>query len=453
MPDALDLSFYEFIRVINAIRKFAQTKGFEFLKQEITQIRTDDSLLQPVVEEDPLLFGLDLEWDSEQQPSSDKNGSAEKEAGPDVSQLLEQNRDLGSAVNRLRELLQTQMNLDDGYFLLSTWDEPIRVPDDAVDGYFESYGEAEIHEIMLKDKVRTDTYRDFMYLNKDKFKDKIVLDVGCGTGILSMFAAKAGAKKVYAVDKSDFLERAKKVAEENNLQDSICFIKGAVEEIDLPVDKVDIIISEWMGYFLLFEGMLDSVLFARDRWLDVNGVMGPSTATMYLAAVESADWFEDRVDYWQDVYGFKMSTVRNLILKDGQVDVLDPENLMSEAAEIKVFDMSTMKVEDTDYESAFKLEIVRDGQFRGTCGWFDIFFPDGDNFTKGINFSTSPKATPTHWKQTVFALETGVSVKKGDVVSGTISVKKPKPGSRDLTVEISLKFPSGEERRNVYSLR
>lgn len=52
---------------------------------------------------------------------------------------------------------------------------------------------------MLKDEVRTLTYRNSMYHNKHMFKDKIVLDVGSGTGILSMFAAKAGAKHVYGV--------------------------------------------------------------------------------------------------------------------------------------------------------------------------------------------------------------------------------------------------------------
>lgn len=60
--------------------------------------------------------------------------------------------------------------------------------------YFESYAGNEIHESMLKDTIRTEAYRDFIYNNKVFFKDKVVMDVGCGTGILSMFAAKAGAK-------------------------------------------------------------------------------------------------------------------------------------------------------------------------------------------------------------------------------------------------------------------
>merc|ERR1719468_963143 len=67
---------------------------------------------------------------------------------------------------------------------------------------------------MLKDEVRTLTYRNSMYHNKHLFKDKIVLDVGCGTGILSMFAAKAGAKKkslVIGVDMSSIVEHARNI--------------------------------------------------------------------------------------------------------------------------------------------------------------------------------------------------------------------------------------------------
>lgn len=83
---------------------------------------------------------------------------------------------------------------------------------------------ADIHETMLKDKVRTDAYRDFIYENKQVFKDKIVLDVGCGTGILSMFCAKAGAKMVIAVDNSDIIDKARENVFENGLADTVKYV-------------------------------------------------------------------------------------------------------------------------------------------------------------------------------------------------------------------------------------
>lgn len=61
---------------------------------------------------------------------------------------------------------------------------------------------------LLQDKVRTDGYRQAIVRNSEMFRDKIVLDVGCGTSVLSMFAAKAGAKHVYAVDMSDIIYQA-----------------------------------------------------------------------------------------------------------------------------------------------------------------------------------------------------------------------------------------------------
>merc|ERR1712080_639113 len=85
------------------------------------------------------------------------------------------------------------------------------------DYYFDSYAHFGIHEEMLKDEVRTLTYRNSMWHNKHLFKGKIVLDVGCGTGILSMFAAKAGAKRVIGVDMSSIVDHAKNIVKDNGL--------------------------------------------------------------------------------------------------------------------------------------------------------------------------------------------------------------------------------------------
>lgn len=88
------------------------------------------------------------------------------------------------------------------------------------------------------------------------------MDIGCGTGILSLFAARAGAKQVIGVDNADIVHYAREIVKANGFEDVVTILQGKMEEVVLPVEKVDIIISEWMGYFLLYESMLDCVLWA-----------------------------------------------------------------------------------------------------------------------------------------------------------------------------------------------
>jgi protein arginine N-methyltransferase 1 len=81
---------------------------------------------------------------------------------------------------------------------------------------------------------------------------------------------------------------ARKMVEQNGMADIIEVIQSSAEDLELPC-KVDIIISEWMGYFLLRESMLDSVIRARDKWMKPEGSMFPSHATMFWSAISHED--------------------------------------------------------------------------------------------------------------------------------------------------------------------
>ena len=184
----------------------------------------------------------------------------------------------------------------------------------------------------MKDNVRTGSYQRAIVDNKHLFKGKKVLDVGCGTGILSMFAAKAGADHVVGVSVSSTLRmsmyfdlgmlrstcptsltKPRKSLKPMDLKivslefyplyfslsisiSEITLVKGKLEEAELPVQEFDIIISEWMGYFLLYESMLDTVLLARDKYLKKDGLMFPDTATLFLAAIEDQDYKEEKIN-------------------------------------------------------------------------------------------------------------------------------------------------------------
>ena len=76
----------------------------------------------------------------------------------------------------------------------------------------------------------------------------------------------------------------------------ITLVKGKLEETELPIKQFDIIISEWMGYFLLYESMLDTVILARDKYLKQGGLMFPDEATLYLAAIEDMDYKEEKIN-------------------------------------------------------------------------------------------------------------------------------------------------------------
>lgn len=114
------------------------------------------------------------------------------------------------------------------------------------------------------------------------------------------FAARAGAKHVIGVDMSSIIDKARLIVERNGLTSKITLLQGKMEEVEMPKHimpdgKVDIIISEWMGYFLLYESMLDTVLYARDKYLREGGKLFPDRATIYMAAIEDGEYKEDKI--------------------------------------------------------------------------------------------------------------------------------------------------------------
>ncbi|GFY85109.1 protein arginine methyltransferase 4A [Actinidia rufa] len=146
--------------------------------------------------------------------------------------------------------------------------------------YFHYYGQLLHQQNMLQDYVRTGTYYAAVIENRADFVGRVVVDVGAGSGILSLFAAQAGAKHVYAVEASEMAEYARKLIAGNpSLGQRITVIKGKVEEVEL-LEKADILISEPMGTLLINERMLETYVIARDRFLVPNGKMFPTLGSL-----------------------------------------------------------------------------------------------------------------------------------------------------------------------------
>lgn len=321
------------------------------------------------------------------------------------------------------------------------------------DYYFDSYAHFGIHEEMLKDEVRTMTYRNSMYYNKHLFKDKIVLDVGCGTGILSMFAAKAGAKKVIGIECSNIAQHAQTIVEANGFGGTITIIKGKVEEVDLPVPKVDIIISEWMGYCLFYESMLETVLYARDKWLAPNGMLFPDKCSLYITAIEDRQYKDDKIHWWDDVYGFDMSCLRKVAIREPLVDVVDQKMVASNHCQLLEVDLNTLRKEDLNFSVPFQLHARRDDYIHAVVTFFTVEF---SKCHKRTWFSTAPEAPYTHWKQTVFYLNDYATIKKGEEINGRFTLRQNSRNNRDLDFQVKIDF-DGElgslHEDNIYRMR
>ena len=330
--------------------------------------------------------------------------------------------------------------------------QSLTVPNDGY--YFESYSQLSIHETMLRDAPRTGAYAAAL-ATPGFLKDKVVLDVGCGTGILSMLAARAGAKKVIGVDLSSMIEQSRKIVDRNGLGDVVTLLQGRMEEVSLPpaVDGVvDVIVSEWMGYGLYFENMVASVLHARKEYLAPGGVMMPSHAMLYLEAM-APQGSDDRVSWWSDVYGFDMSPCSWMLTREAQVQFVAAKDICSHRECIHTLDMLTAEEEDLDFQVQFGLQITTSGPVRGVVISFDVDFRmPGEAPT--VTLTTGAQAPDTHWKQIALWLRPEVveQWKAGDVMRGTLHYQRHATNLRDYDIVLSWEGVGSGLHTQTYSL-
>jgi protein arginine N-methyltransferase 1 len=221
---------------------------------------------------------------------------------------------------------------------------------------------------------------------------------------------------------------------ENGFEKRITIIQGKVEEVELPVKQVDIIISEWMGYFLLYESMMDTVLHARDKWLKPNGILMPDKARIHICAIEDAQYRQQKLEYWNDVYGYKMSCIKATALTEPLVDVVPPQQVISDSAVIFEIDLYKAQINDLDFSSDFQITFMKKEFCHGLTAYFDVQF---SKCHSAVGFTTAPFAEYTHWKQTVFYEDQPIRADENQSLRGTITVEKNKSNHRDLNIKLS----------------
>uniref|UniRef100_A0A0R0EGI4 Protein arginine N-methyltransferase domain-containing protein n=1 Tax=Glycine max TaxID=3847 RepID=A0A0R0EGI4_SOYBN len=316
--------------------------------------------------------------------------------------------------------------------------------------YFHSYAHLGIHQEMIK----------------------VVVDVGCGTGILSIFCAQAGAKRVYAIDASDIALQANEVVKANNLSDVVVVLHGRVEDVEIN-EEVDVIISEWMGYMLLYESMLGSVINARDRWLKPGGLILPSSSTLYMAPVTHTDRYSDSVDFWRNVYGIDMSAMVSLAkqcaFEEPSVETITGENVLTWPHVVKYIDSYSVTIQELESVTAkFKFNSMMRAPLHGFAFWFDVEFnghaiPSTNyhsttsfvdnhqmngsqrkrrtNPNEALVLSTAPEDPPTHWQQTLIYFYDPIELEQDQLIEGLVTLSQSKENARFMNIH--LEYTSG----------
>ncbi|XWS08261.1 hypothetical protein CRYUN_Cryun41cG0064800 [Craigia yunnanensis] len=360
----LGLDFYGSLKLINFVRSQSKQDLQSHLHQSVNTkdvklLLDDDKYLNPFMQEDSLLysFGGDEEDEDDYSTTFDKEeivrdfGNVCIDDDDDTAEEIELNaetcnKDRNKAVmtvfNDCLSLASSSKSITDNgmdygesvgscdnnpknkqsrVYIADVVEKDIKKVNES---YFGSYCSFGIHKDTISDKVRTDAYRQALLKNPSLLNGAVVMDVGCGTGILSLFAAQAGAPRVISIEASEKMAtvaiqiakdygfwRSKTNSEGNNNCNAVIeVVHSMVENLDKSVQiqphSVDILVSEWMGYCLLYESMLNSVLFARDWWLKPGGAILPDTATIFVAGFGKGGV---SLPFWENVYGFNMSSI------------------------------------------------------------------------------------------------------------------------------------------------
>lgn len=275
---------------------------------------------------------------------------------------------------------------------------------------------------MLSDSIRMDAYRKAIF--KIVKPGDVVVDLGAGTGLLSIWAIQAGASKVYAIEKTDAIQLAKDIAVANDCVDKIEFINQNSMDVVLP-EKANVLLSETLGSFGIDENTLQFIIDARDRFLAHDGVLIPCELELFAAPVEDFACYQ-KLDFWRNIPDVDFSPAFDLFCRKIMIESVNKNGLL--AAPISIGSMDLYTLIDNNFNARVYMQIEKKGTLHGVAGWFRT------RLGAGIEIDTSPLQPLTHWKQAFFPFRDAISVIKQDVLDWSVSVGAQQINSDDTNI-------------------
>jgi protein arginine N-methyltransferase 1 len=255
-----------------------------------------------------------------------------------------------------------------------------------------------MHQTLLADRVRTLAYQEA--IEAGVRPGDVVLDLGCGSGILSLMAARSGCRKVYAVDRSRaMIEQAREAARRNGLDARIEFVRARFADLELP-EKVDVIVHELIGGRFWDEEMLAAVARARKRHLKRGGRLLPQRLDVLVAPTSHVSDFKRSLGFWaKQHYGFDLGSFGRLAFQQGIRQALLPQNIhlrdsasfLAPPKTVLRLDLRTATRLAEELKTSFQLKPGR--RLGGLCAFLRV------RLDARRGFSTGPQLPGTHWGQ------------------------------------------------------
>ncbi len=279
---------------------------------------------------------------------------------------------------------------------------------------------------MVRDTVRADAYR--AALQACVPPGGRVIDVGAGTGLLSIFAAEAGAGHVTAIEQSAHVAAmARKLIDTTPWADRITVIAADVRTVELGDEEpADLLVSEWMGFYAIEENLLGVVCDARDRLCKPGAVCLPGRFAVRAAPLESAERIADAAFWASKPWGLDLQLLADAaeLRPEFGAEVLDRATLCGDPVTLWDDDVHTLDPARTGgpWYSGATFEATRAAQLTGIALWFDVGFPDG------TELSIAPGQPSTHWGSTVLPVRGPVAVEPGTPIEVRVTCTPTIPG-------------------------
>lgn len=258
------------------------------------------------------------------------------------------------------------------------------------------------HHLLLNDPLRMNAYRQAIHQAVQP--GDVVLDLGTGSGILSLFACQAGAARVYAVDKTEMIALAKQLAWDNGYGDRVVWLQQDIRDLT-PLEPVDVIVSELISKAVIGQQQTELVSLCRDRFLQPHGRIIPQHVQLVIAPVESAQAYRMIEFPAPSDYGLDFSRAHQLMRHQPRATRFETEDFVAAPQTAYGFDMHRMTAQD-GIDTTFTFEVVRTGRFHGYAAWFEA------RLSNGVELTNRPPGIPA-WDNLFFPLWEPVDIAPG----------------------------------------